>query len=251
MHTHRGAYTKALIGKIIIRRIIMAIFVIGDLHLSFGCDKPMDIFKGWEGYQQRLYDNWHRVVGGDDTVVLAGDTSWGMSLAEAAPDFKWINALPGKQKLILKGNHDYWWGSMAAMRRCFEENSLTTLDIIHNNSFSVGGINICGSRGWLFETGQAHDEKIINREAMRLEASLKSADPGLETILFLHYPPAYKEQEMPAFLELMRSYGIDRCYYGHIHGAGHRFAIDGRYKGVDLRLIAADYIDFCPEKIEI
>ena len=228
----------------------MAIFVIGDLHLSFGCDKPMDIFKGWEGYQEKLYDNWNRLISEDDTVVLAGDTSWGMSLADAVPDFKWLDALPGK-KLILKGNHDYWWSSAAAIRRCFNENGITTLDIIHNNSYLVEGVNICGSRGWLFETGQAHDEKIIRREAGRIEASLKAADDNAKSILFLHYPPAYKEQEMPAFLELMRSYGISRCYYGHIHGAGHRFAIDGVYKGIDLRLISGDYIDFCPVKVEI
>jgi predicted phosphohydrolase len=225
----------------------MALYAIGDLHLSQGVKKPMDIFFGWEGYTERLVANWRRLVTASDTVVLAGDTSWGMTLEEALPDFILLNSLPGEKKLILKGNHDYWWTSAAKMRAFFEANGLNSLFILHNNAFAAGGFAVCGSRGWVFENGEPHDDKIINREAIRIEASLKAAQsmPG-ERLLFLHYPPVFAEQELTSYLELMQQYGISRCFYGHIHGAGAQKAVTGLYNGVTLRLIAADYLNFCP-----
>ena len=229
----------------------MAIFTIGDLHLSFGSAKPMDVFRGWEGYQERIREHWLSHVSPGDTVVLAGDTSWGMTMEEAMRDFLWLEELPGK-KLLLKGNHDYWWGSVTSMKRALAEQGITSLDFLHNNSFFAEGLNLCGSRGWLFETGERHDEKIIRREAGRIEASLKSAVPGFPCVLFLHYPPVYGNQEMALFLDLMRTYGIRRCYYGHIHGAGgHRYAVDGVYAGLEFRLISADYLRFAPAKVVI
>ena len=222
----------------------MAVFVIGDLHLSFGSTKPMDIFPGWENYHERLRENWERRISPDDTIVLAGDTSWAMTIRQAIPDFIWLDRLPGK-KLLLKGNHDYWWGSITSMNHVLLSHGITGISFLHNNSFFADGLNLCGSRGWLFETGQEHDTKIIRREAMRIEASLKSVkDKCAPVILFLHYPPVYADQEMPDFIQLMRSYGIECCYYGHIHGAGSRGAIEGMFRGIRLRLVSADYTGF-------
>lgn len=223
----------------------MAIYAIGDLHFSVAAKKPMDIFSGWDDHAQRVIDNWNRKIKPEDTVVLAGDTSWGMTLPEAVPDFRLIDRLPGR-KLLLKGNHDYWWGSASKMMATFAEHGLGSLSILHNNSYAVEGKWICGSRGWLFESGQPHDEKIIRREAMRIEASLKSAGDDGEKILFLHYPPVYAGQVQEQFLEVMHKYGINRCYYGHIHGAGHRYAVQGNYQGIQLRMISSDYVGFDP-----
>lgn len=227
----------------------MAIYAIGDLHLSVAAKKPMDIFSGWDDHAERLINHWQTKIKPADTVILAGDTSWGMTLASAVPDFRLIDRLPGK-KIILKGNHDYWWASMTKMNETFSEYGFTTLSILHNNSYEVEGKQICGSRGWLFETGERHDEKLIRREAMRIEASLKSAAGTGERILFLHYPPVYAGQVQERFIELMRRYGIKRCYYGHIHGVGHRYAIQGNYRGIKLTMISSDYLGFDPVPIQ-
>ena len=226
----------------------MSIYAIGDLHLSVAAKKPMDIFPGWENHAERLIENWNRKIRAQDTVVLVGDTSWGMTLASSIPDFRLIDRLPGK-KIILKGNHDYWWVSVSKMQNAFAEHGITTLSILHNNSYEVEGKWICGSRGWLFENGEAHDDKIIRREAMRMEASLKSAGAKGERILFLHYPPVYAGQVQERFLEVMKKYGIKRCCYGHIHGNGHRYAIQGDYRGIDLRMVSSDYLQFDPALI--
>jgi predicted phosphohydrolase len=229
----------------------MALYAIGDPHLSLGAEKPMDIFAGWENYAEKLAENWRAAVSPEDTVVLAGDISWGMSLEESLPDFELINALPGAKKLILKGNHDYWWNSASKMRAFFDSHGLSTLNLLHNNAYALDGFAICGSRGWLFENGAPHDDKIINREAIRIEASLKAAE-GMagERLLFLHYPPVFAGQELARFIGLMRQYGISRCFYGHIHGAqGHKKAVTGQYKGVCFGLLAADYLGFAPLRI--
>ena len=169
----------------------MALYVIGDLHLSLSGDKSMDIFPGWHNYVDRIQQNWLAKIRPEDTVVLAGDTSWGMSFAEAKADFEFVNALPG-QKIILKGNHDYWWATMNKMNAFFAENGFDTLHILHNNHYLVEGVCICGSRGWLFDQGEPADQKVIAREAGRLEASILSAgDIPEEKVVFLHYPPCY------------------------------------------------------------
>ena len=164
----------------------MALYVIGDLHLSLSGDKSMDIFPGWHNYVDRIQQNWLAKIRPEDTVVLAGDTSWGMSFAEAKADFEFVNALPG-QKIILKGNHDYWWATMNKMNAFFAENGFDTLHILHNNHYLVEGVCICGSRGWLFDQGEPADQKVIAREAGRLEASILSAgDIPEEKVVFLH-----------------------------------------------------------------
>jgi len=173
-----------------------------------------------------------------------------MTLSQALPDFRLLHSLPGR-KILIKGNHDYWWASVTKMKEIFAENGLGSLYVLHNNSFTVDGTNICGSRGWMFESGEPHDDKLIRREAMRIDASIRSAgdQPG-ERILFLHYPPMYAGHTLEQFIGVMEGHGIRRCYYGHIHGAGHRFAVEGIQRGVELRMISADYIGFDPVLVE-
>lgn len=228
----------------------MALFVIGDLHLSLGADKPMDIFPGWEGYLPKLESNWRKLISPEDTVVLAGDTSWAMNLSDTKPDFAYIQSLPG-QKWLLKGNHDYWWTTRAKMESFLEGNGLDSLSILHNNAVSVEGLSLCGSRGWMFEQGQEHDKKIINREAGRIRASLQDAQRfgEQEKVLFLHYPPVFMQDSIPEFFEVMNQYGVGRCYYGHIHSQGCRFAFQGEWCGVQLEMVSADYLRFMPKKI--
>lgn len=224
----------------------MAIYAIGDLHLSVAAKKPMDIFPGWDNHAERIIENWNKKINADDIVVLDGDTSWGMTLSQAIPDFRLIHSLPGR-KILIKGNHDYWWASATKMKEVFAENGFDSLYILHNNSFTINGVHICGSRGWMFESGERHDEKLIRREAMRIDASIRSVgEQEGERILFLHYPPIYGSQCLDAFLDIMVQYGIKRCYYGHIHGAGHRFAVEGVVRGIEFTMISADYLGFDP-----
>ena len=228
----------------------MSLFVIGDTHLSLSTDKPMDIFGGWKNYMQRLEENWRSVVQPQDTVIIPGDVSWGMSLEQAKEDFLFLHRLPGK-KILMKGNHDYWWTTRAKMESFLEENGLDSLSILHNNAVSVEGLSLCGSRGWMFEQGQEHDKKIINRESGRIRASLQDAQRvgEQEKVLFLHYPPVFMQDSIPEFFEVMNQYGVRRCYYGHIHSQGCRFAFQGEWCGVQLEMESADYLRFMPNKI--
>lgn len=228
----------------------MSLFVIGDTHLSLSTDKPMDIFGGWKNYMQRLEENWRSVVQPQDTVIIPGDVSWGMSLEQAKEDFLFLHRLPGK-KILMKGNHDYWWTTRAKMESFLEENGLDSLSILHNNAVSVEGLSLCGSRGWMFEQGQEHDKKIINREAGRIRASLQDAQRfgEQEKVLFLHYPPVFMQDSIPEFFEVMNQYRVRRCYYGHIHSQGCRFAFQGEWCGVQLEMVSADYLRFTPKKI--
>ncbi len=227
----------------------MALFAIGDLHLSLGSNKPMDIFSGWDGYLTRLEENWRRLVQPTDHVALLGDLSWAVGLEAALEDLTFIHNLPG-QKLIIKGNHDYWWSTRAKIEGFFTKHGLNTLHIINNNSVALEGLALCGTRGWLFENGQVQDRKIINREAGRLEASLASAKelPG-ERVALLHYPPVYADQVLPEFIAIMKKYGVRRCFYGHIHGSGIQHALNGFYQGIEFKLCSADALGFCPLRI--
>jgi predicted phosphohydrolase len=224
----------------------MAIYAIGDLHLSVAAKKPMDIFSGWDNHADRIIENWEKKVRAEDVVVLAGDISWGMTLRQALPDFRLIHNLPGK-KILIKGNHDYWWASVTKLKSTFAENGLDSLYVLHNNSFTVDGLHICGSRGWMFESGEPHDNKLITREAMRIDASIRSVgEQEGERVLFLHYPPVYGGQTLEAFLAVMQQYGIKRCYYGHIHGVGLKAAIEGTIRGIHFTMISADHLRFDP-----
>ena len=227
----------------------MALFTIGDLHLSIAVNKPMDIFGGWDNYMERISENWAREISEGDTVVIPGDISWAMSLAQSEPDFRFIHNLKGK-KIILKGNHDYWWTTAAKMNRFLEEKGFDSISILHNNHFAYGQYGICGTRGWINDDSEPADAKVLAREAMRLETSLASAEKeGLEPIVFLHYPPLYGNEYNADLLDVMYRHGIKKCFYGHVHGKGHRYAVNGERDGIDFCLVSADYVQFCPVKI--
>ncbi len=228
----------------------MALFVMGDLHLSLSSDKSMDIFGGWENYVERIKENWNREVSPEDTVVVPGDISWAMSLKEAVADFRYIHELPGR-KIILKGNHDYWWTTAAKMNNFLVENGFNSIFILHNNHYAYENYGICGTRGWINDDSEPADAKVLAREAQRLETSIASAEnAGLEPLVFLHYPPLYGNEYNPDLLEVMYRHNIKRCWYGHIHGRkGHQNAVNGERDGIVFQLVSADYVQFCPVKI--
>ncbi len=228
----------------------MALFVMGDLHLSLSSDKSMDIFGGWENYVERIKENWNREVSPEDTVVVPGDISWAMSLKEAVADFRYIHELPGR-KIILKGNHDYWWTTAAKMNNFLAENGFDSIFILHNNHYAYENYGICGTRGWINDDSEPADAKVLAREAQRLETSIASAEnAGLEPLVFLHYPPLYGSEYNPDLLEVMYRHNIKRCWYGHIHGRkGHQNAVNGERDGIVFQLVSADYVQFCPVKI--
>ena len=184
----------------------MSLFAIGDLHLSLGADKPMGIFgEKWENHADKLAAGFS-CVRPDDTVVLCGDLSWGMNLEQSLEDFLFIDRLPGK-KIILKGNHDFWWTTATGARRFFEENKIGSIEILHNNCALYEDYAICGTRGWFYEeeTDCAHDRKIMLREIGRLETSLKAA-ADREKLVFLHYPPIFQKYECPEILALLKEH---------------------------------------------
>ena len=228
----------------------MALYVIGDLHLSLSTDKPMDVFgERWADHTRRLRENFS-ALGPEDTTVLCGDLSWGMSLEEAGADFHFIDELPGT-KIILKGNHDYWWTTAAKMQRFFEKEGIQSIRILHNNYVLWGETAICGTRGWFFEEekGGEHDKKIMHREIMRLEASLKAAGER-EKLCFLHYPPRYGEGYVcREITDLLRDHGVRECWYGHLHGPGQKGAVQGWVEGIHYQLVSADYLGFAPRLV--
>lgn len=235
----------------------MSIFVIGDLHLSFKNPKPMDIFgDNWTGHEEKIRNNWIENVKEDDLVILPGDFSWETYLEDTKLDFEYLNSLPGK-KLILKGNHDYWWTTVTSMRNFLKENNFTNIDFLYNNSYEFENKIICGTRGWSI-ADEEMDKKFINRELIRLELSLKD---GLqrygnnkenlgdkEIIVFMHYPPITKakviSQQEAEFVELMKKYNVKRCYYGHLHGVSIADAIEGDVEGIEFKLVSADGLNF-------
>jgi len=227
----------------------MALFAIGDTHLSLSTNKPMDVFGGgWTGYVDKLLHGFEE-VGTEDTVVLCGDLSWGMSLEEARADFDFLNRLPGKKKLLLKGNHDYWWNTASKMNRFFKEHEFDTFQLLHNNCGFYGDIALCGTRGWFYELDEGdHTSKVFNRELIRLEASLKAAGEK-EKYCFLHYPPLYQGYRCQEIIDLLERYGVSRCFYGHLHGGSHRLALSGKHGEVEYHLVSADYLGFRPFKI--
>ena len=230
----------------------MALYCISDPHLSLNCNKPMDVFGGnWQDYVNKLKQNWQESISEQDTVVIPGDISWAMNLNEGLADFEFLNSLPGKEKIILKGNHDYFWTSRVKMETFFKENGLDTLKILHNNFFEYGeNYGICGSRGWINENGKAQDKKILDREAQRLEASIKPCvESGRQPLVFLHYPPLYGETVCNEIYDVIKKYDVKNVFYGHIHGAAYRYAVDGVFDGIDFRLVSCDYLEFKPLKI--
>lgn len=223
----------------------MSIYAISDLHLSFNTDKPMDIF-GWENYEQKIKEDWSSKVKDEDLVILGGDFSWSMQLEDTYKDFEFIHNLPGK-KLLLKGNHDYWWNTITKMRKYIKEIGFTDIDFIYNNSYEFEDRIICGTRGWNFNDGEQGTEKIYNRELQRLKLSLEDGinkyGKDKKIIVCMHYPPV-KTNETSDFIKLMENYNVEKCLYGHLHGPAHRFVVENNIDGIEYIMISCDYTDF-------
>ena len=228
------------------KRGIMSLFAIADLHLSLGVDKPMDVFPGWAGYVEKLEKNWRENVRPEDTVVVAGDISWGLDISEAKEDFAFLDRLPGT-KILLKGNHDLWFSTKTKVEKFFAENGFSTLKILFNNAYEYGDRAICGTRGWM---NDPIEKKVLLRECGRLRMSLEEGKKfGKEPLVFLHYPPVFGGGECYEILDVLLEYGIKQVYYGHIHGYSSGYAINGIRNGIDFPLISCDFVQFNPVKI--
>ena len=230
----------------------MSIWTIADLHLSFCVDKPMNIFgENWDNYEDKVKQDWLSKVKEEDTVILSGDFSWGTYLEETTADFRFINDLPGT-KILLKGNHDYWWQTIKSMDKFLKENSFENIYFLHNNSYFVDNKIIVGTRGWNFDFNDSDFERIYERELIRLELSIKDGiqkyGEDKEIICFVHYPPITKNRIengiKSKYLEILNKYNISRLYYGHLHGASLKEAVEGNIDGVDLKLVSSDYLKF-------
>lgn len=228
----------------------MSLFVIGDLHLSLSVDKPMDIFgEQWINHQEKIKKNWIEIIKEDDVILIPGDISWAMNMKDATIDLEWIHNLPGK-KILLRGNHDYWWGSVSKMNELFED-----IRFLQNNYFIYKNFAICGTRGWICPNGHKftqHDEKIYERELHRLKLSLDAAIKNgyKDIIVMTHYPPTNDQLEASGFTQIYETYGVKKVVYGHLHGIdSFKSGLNGEYKGVDYSLASCDYLDFKPLKI--
>ena len=234
----------------------MAIFAIADLHLSFNENKPMNIFGGkWQNHEEKIKKDWLEKVTENDTVLLPGDFSWSMYLKDTNADFEYLSELPGR-KILLKGNHDYWWSTLNKMQKYIEENNFRNIDFLYNNSYEVEGNIVAGTRGWV-QSNEEQDKKMINRESIRLELSIKYGiqkfGDDKPIIICMHYPPYtnYNKQNLidSPFIEIMRKYNVKKCIYGHLHGESIKEAIQGNIKGIDTTLVSADGVNFKLVKI--
>ena len=231
---------------------IISVFVIGDLHLSHGTDKPMDVFGlKWNNHTERIRNAWISLVKETDTVIIPGDVSWGMKVSESEGDFLFLESLPGK-KIISKGNHDFWWQTMNKLGALMMRLDIKSISFLHNNAYLCEEFIICGTRGWMVDTGYSpEDEKIVNREAERLKLSLnegkklQSLYPDKEILCFLHYPPAYGGIECERICAVLREYAVKRCFYGHLHTVAAERLVH-QIGTTKLKLIAADWLNFTP-----
>ena len=230
----------------------MAVFALGDLHLPLGIDKPMNKFgKQWDNYVERIADNWQTLVRDGDTVVIPGDFSWATYIEQAERDFEYLHRLNGR-KIIVKGNHDYWWTTMTKLNEYIAAHGFSSISFLQNNSYTADGVSICGTRGWIYPASEGFSEsdaKYHAREVARLELSLKCAKTD-EIYVFTHYPPMSRACEGNAFTELMERYGVKKCIYGHLHGAAHYSRIAPEAGGIEYILVSSDYLQFVPKLIK-
>ena len=229
----------------------MAIFAISDLHLSFNTNKPMDVF-GWNDYEEIIKKDWQERVKENDLVVIPGDFSWEIDLKDTYKDFEFINNLPGK-KLLLKGNHDYWWTTLKKMRKFLDENNFKNIDFIYNNSYEFENKIIAGTRGWGLAEQDAENKKIRERELLRLEHSIKSGiekyGEDKDIIVCMHYPPLSKEYMETDFTNVLKNYNVKKCIYGHLHGEAKEEAVTGNIEGIEYIMASCDYTNFKLVKI--
>ena len=236
----------------------MSVYTIADLHLSFNENKPMDIFGDiWNKHEEKIRKNWIENVRKEDWVVLPGDFSWSMKLEDTYKDLEYLENLPGT-KILLKGNHDYWWSTITKMNQFIKDSNFKTINFLQNNSYEIENAIIAGTRGWVIN--DIENEKIINRELERLKLSLQDAksraeksENEKEIIVFMHYPPvtyqAINSLEILKFVEIMKQYNVKRCYYGHLHSDSIKTAVEGTIQGVELKLVSSDYLNFAPIKV--
>jgi predicted phosphohydrolase len=228
----------------------MRVFAISDLHLALAEDKPMDVFgASWANYMYRIQKSWKEKVREDDLVLLPGDISWVTYHDRAGADFSFIEALPGK-KIISKGNHDYWWTTRKKLNEFIKDEGFESINFLHNNAYFFNGLAIAGTRGWKNPEDEGftpEDEKIYNRELERLKLSLKQTN-GFQgdIIAMLHYPPFSSNRNSTAFTDILESFGVDICIYGHLHGISCNNAAEGEFRGVKYKLVSADYLEFVP-----
>jgi len=230
------------------------LYVLSDTHLSFKTDKPMDVFGSrWKDHTAKIEYFWKRTLTENDSIVIGGDVSWGISLDEAKEDLLFLSSLPG-QKILLRGNHDYWWSSLKKMTAFLEENGINNIKFIQNDSLVCEDFVLCGSRGWYNDTSNAprecDHEKIVKREAMRLEMSLRHSlqFEGKERLAFLHFPPVFGDFIFRNVIDLLHSYDVKRCYYGHIHGV-YNLPSEHIFEGITFHLCSSDFLDFRPKAI--
>lgn len=229
----------------------MSIYVIGDLHLSFSVNKPMDVFGyNWENHAEKIKENWLKKVKENDTVIIPGDFSWSTYLEETYKDFEFLNLLPGK-KILSKGNHDYWWTTVTSMKKYLKEKNFFNIDFLYNNAFLIEDKIIVGTRGWINTWKSDENYKILKRENERLKLSIEKGinefGNDKEIISFIHYPPFYKENVIPEeidFIKTLEKYDIKKCYYAHLHSDSHKEAIEGKIKNIDFKLVSSDYLNF-------
>ena len=227
----------------------MSIFAIADLHLSFANPKPMDIFgNNWTNHDKKIKEDWISKVTDNDLVLLPGDFSWAMNLEDAYMDFEYLNNLPGR-KIMLKGNHDYWWSSLTKLNKFVEEKKFENIEFLYNNAYEFENRIIAGTRGWNLVPNEENDEAIIRRELIRLELSITEGIEKIgedkEIIVCMHYPPTNKIlMENSEFIRIMQRYNVKTCLYGHLHGESHKEAIEGNIGGIDVKLVSADYLNF-------
>ena len=235
----------------------MSIYTIGDLHLSFSQNKPMNIFgENWNGHANKIKEKWIKKVKEEDFVILPGDFSWAMYLADTYKDFEYLNHLPGN-KILLKGNHDYWWSGLSKMNEYLEQNNFSNINFLYNNSYLVENTIIAGTRGWNL-TDSEENEKMLNRECIRLKLSLSSGinqfGKDKEMIVFMHYPPISRtglsNGYTNKYIEILKEYGVKKCYYGHLHGTSHTEAIEGIVNGIEFYLVSSDYLNFNLVKVK-
>lgn len=235
----------------------MALFAFADTHLSLSTDKPMDVFGSrWKGHTEKISGLWHNMVTEEDTVVIAGDISWGLSIPEAAEDLRFIASLPG-QKILIRGNHDFWWTSLKKIEDFFKENGIDSIKLLQNNSINVEDFTVCGTRGWYNDPhANPHDncdhKKIVAREALRLRMSLDHAvknGGGRPLAVFMHFPPVYMNFVCRELVDILHEYQVTRCYFGHIHGT-YKIPPVTVFEGIEFHIISADYLDFRPKLIK-
>lgn len=230
----------------------MSIYAIGDLHLSFNTDKPMNIFgEKWNNYEEKVKVDWLKKVKENDLVLIPGDFSWSMKLEDTYKDFEYLNNLPGN-KILLKGNHDYWWNTVKKMNEFIKNNKFNNIEFLYNNSYFFDNYIICGTRGWNISNDE-EDKRLFERELSRLELSLNDGiqkyGEDKEIIVCMHYPPitSYNISEYDINLKminLLKKYNVKKCIYGHLHGTSHKDAIEGNISEIYFKLVSSDYLNF-------